>query len=91
LEFDRKRAAGLGRGKEINAPLDVIWKDLRRISKNDLKKILSRIEKIADDPRRMGCEKLTGEDFYRVRKGNYRIVYSIQDNELAVWAINVRI
>ncbi len=66
-----------------------VWKDLKKIPKNDLKRILSRVEKLGDDPRPMGYEKLTGEELYRVRQGNYRIVYSIQDNELTVWIIKV--
>jgi mRNA interferase RelE/StbE len=66
-----------------------VWKDLRKIPKSDLKKILSRIEKLGDDPRPIGSEKLTGEEFYRVRQGNYRIIYSIQGNELTVWVIKV--
>lgn len=66
-----------------------VWKDLRKVPKNDLKKILARIEKLGDDPRPIDCEKLTDEQYYRVRQGNYRIVYSIQDNELMVWIIRV--
>ncbi len=66
-----------------------VWKDLKKVPKSDLKRILSRVEKLGDDPRPMGCEKLTGEELYRVRQENYRIVYSIQDNELTVWVIKV--
>ena len=66
-----------------------VWKDLRKVSKSDLKRILSRIEKLGDNPRPMGYEKLTGQELYRVRQGKYRIVYSIQDNELTVWVIKV--
>jgi mRNA interferase RelE/StbE len=66
-----------------------VWKDLKKIPKCELKKILSRVEKLGNDPRPMGCEKLTGEELYRIRQGNYRIVYSIQDNELTVWVIKV--
>ena len=66
-----------------------VWKDLRKAPKTYLKKILSRIEKLKDDPRPIGCEKLSGQELYRVRQGKYRIVYSIQDNELTVWIINV--
>ena len=66
-----------------------VWKDLKKVPKSDLKRILSRIEKFGDDPRPMGCEKLTGDELYRVRQGNYRIVYSIQENELTVWVIKV--
>jgi mRNA interferase RelE/StbE len=53
-----------------------VWKDLRKTPKRDLKRILSRIEKLGDDPRPMGCEKLTAQELYRVRQGKYRIVYS---------------
>ena len=66
-----------------------VWQDLRKIPKNQIKKILSRIEKLKDDPCPIGCEKLTGQELYRVRQGKYRIVYSIQDNELTVWIIKV--
>jgi mRNA interferase RelE/StbE len=66
-----------------------VWKDLRKVPKSDLKRILSKIEKLGHDPRPVGCEKLTGEALYRLRQGRYRIVYSIQDNELTVWDIKV--
>jgi len=67
-----------------------VWKDVKKIPKKELRKILSKIEKLADDPRLVGCEKLTDQELYRVRQGRYRIVYSIQDNELTVWVINIR-
>ena len=66
-----------------------VWKDLKKAPKSDIERILSRIEKLGDDPRPMGCEKLTGEELYRMRQGNFRIVYSIQDNELTVWVFKV--
>jgi len=66
-----------------------VWKELKKVPKADLKKILTRIEQLGNDPRPMGCEKLTGHELYRIRQGNYRIVYSIQDNELTVWVVKV--
>ncbi|MCP4746742.1 MAG: type II toxin-antitoxin system RelE/ParE family toxin [Desulfobacteraceae bacterium] len=66
-----------------------VWKDLKKIPKADLKKILLRIEKLGNDPRPEECEKLTGKELYRIRQGRYRIVYSIQDNELTVWIIKI--
>jgi mRNA interferase RelE/StbE len=36
-----------------------VWKELKKVPKADLKKILSRIEQLGNDPRPMGCEKLT--------------------------------
>jgi mRNA interferase RelE/StbE len=66
-----------------------VEKDLSAIPKKDLLKILGRIEALSKDPRPHGHEKLTGQDRYRVRQGRYRIVYSIQDNELTVWVVKV--
>ena len=66
-----------------------VQKDLDRIPKKDLKRILSRIESLSVDPRPKGCEKLTGQERYRLRQGRYRIVYSIQDDELTVWVVKV--
>jgi mRNA interferase RelE/StbE len=66
-----------------------VWKELKKIPKGDLKKILSRVEELGNDPRPLGCERLTGMELYRIRQGNYRVVYSIQDNELTVWVIKV--
>jgi mRNA interferase RelE/StbE len=66
-----------------------VQKDLLSIPKNDLKKILSRIENLGKDPRPAGFEKLTGQERYRLRRGRYRILYSIQDDELAIWIVKV--
>ena len=66
-----------------------VEKDFSIIPKKDLRKILQRIDMLADDPRPSGCEKLTGQERYRIRQGKYRIVYSIQDNELTIWIVKV--
>ena len=66
-----------------------VEKDFRVIPKNYLKKILQRIESLAAEPRLSGCEKLTGQERYRLRQGRYRIVYSIQDKKLTVWIVKV--
>ncbi|MBI4283797.1 MAG: type II toxin-antitoxin system RelE/ParE family toxin [Chloroflexi bacterium] len=66
-----------------------VEKDFRAIPKQDLRRILRRIEPLAADPRPPGCEKLTGQERYRVRQGRYRIVYSVQDKESTVWIVKV--
>jgi len=66
-----------------------VEKDLNKIPKKDLRKILQRIKMLEDNPRPPGSEKLTGQERYRVRQGQYRIVYSIQDDELTVWIVKV--
>ena len=66
-----------------------VGKDFEGISKKDLEKIIARIAALSNNPRPVGCEKLTGKERYRLRQGRYRILYSIQDNELTVWVVKV--
>lgn len=66
-----------------------VQKDFDSIPKKDLRRILNRIAVLAKDPRPDGCEKLTGQERYRLRQGRYCIVYSIQDDELTVWVVKV--
>lgn len=61
-----------------------VWKDAERIPKKDLKKILVRMESLRDDPRPSSSLKLSGLEYYRIRQGDYRIVYEIADPHLAV-------
>jgi mRNA interferase RelE/StbE len=57
--------------------------------KKDRQRIVKRISQLAEDPRPRGCEKLSGQDRYRLRQGRYRIVYSIEDQDLIVFVIKV--
>jgi len=66
-----------------------LTKDFRLIPKDDVGRILKRIEALADDPRPKGCEKLSGQERFRVRQGVYRIVYEIQDEELVIVVVKV--
>jgi mRNA interferase RelE/StbE len=64
-------------------------KDFRLIPKDDVRRILKRIEALADDPHPMGCEKMSGQERFRVRQNVYRIVYEIQDEELVIVVVKV--
>ena len=66
-----------------------VQKDFASIPKKDVKRILNRIKTLEENPRLPGCEKLTDQERYRLRQGRYRIIYSIQDNELTVWVVKV--
>ena len=66
-----------------------VWKDFRSIPDKDLTKILSCIESLGDNQRQPGCKKLSGQERYRLRYGRYRIIYSIQDEELTIWIVKV--
>jgi len=66
-----------------------VAKDLRHIPKHDVATILRRIEALANDPRPNGCQKLSGQERYRIRQGNYRIVYEIIDEQLVVHVVKI--
>jgi mRNA interferase RelE/StbE len=66
-----------------------VAKDLRPLPKQHVKKIVQRIEALSEDPRPPGCEKLSGQERYRIRQGIYRIVYEIEDRRLVVLVVRV--
>jgi len=66
-----------------------VRKDLRKIPKQDVRRIMTRIESLAADPRPPQAEILTGDDKYRIRQGNYRILYTIEDDTLVVCVVKV--
>jgi len=65
-------------------------KELESIdSKKDRRRIVRAIASLAEDPRPAGCLKLSGKDKYRIRCGQYRIVYAVQDTVLVVTIVKV--
>ncbi len=57
--------------------------------KRDRWRLVERIAKLADNPRPMGVEKLSGQEKYRLRQGSYRILYAIRDQDLLVYVVKV--
>jgi mRNA interferase RelE/StbE len=66
-----------------------VAKDLRDIPKRDVAGILKRLRTLAIEPRARGCEKISGQERYRVRQGCYRIIYEIRDDVLAVVVVKI--
>ena len=66
-----------------------VAKDLRNLPKKDIRKILSQIDALKDNPRGEGCIKLSAQERYRVRVGIYRILYEIQDAKLLIHVVKV--
>jgi mRNA interferase RelE/StbE len=62
---------------------------LDKLSYAIAKPILKTIADLEEDPRPQGYIKLKGRDGYRVRVGNYRIIYDIFDSELVVDVITL--
>ena len=66
-----------------------VAKDLHGIPKADVRRILTRIETLREDPRPPGSEKLSSQERYRVRQGNYRILYTIAGAEVVVEIVKI--
>ena len=64
-------------------------KELGKIPKKELLKILEKIEGLSDNPHPAESMKLSNQDKYRVRVGNYRILYRVEDNILTVFVIKI--
>ena len=66
-----------------------VAKDLRDIPKADVRRILARVETLRDDPRPPGSEKLSAQERYRLRQGNYRILYTVADVDVVIEIVKV--
>jgi mRNA interferase RelE/StbE len=64
-------------------------RELRKIPRQDLRRVVTRIQALAREPRPAGYEKMSGEERYRVRQGDYRIVYAEDDEARTVEVIKI--
>ena len=64
-------------------------KELEALPPKDRRKVITKIEALADEQRPHGCEKLSGQEYYRVRQGDYRVVYEIDDAAQTVLVVKV--
>jgi len=63
---------------------------MKRCPADLLRRLSEAIDRLAVDPRPAGCKKLTGKhDHWRVRVGDWRIIYTIQDDVLIVVVVEV--
>jgi len=66
-------------------------KELERLSASVVSRIFPRIEALAQNPRPLGCRKLRGfENLWRIRVGDYRVIYQVFDDEMVVDIVAVR-
>lgn len=64
-------------------------KEILKLPKLVQNRIVKTMTTLAKNPRPIGCKKLIGTDAWRIRVGEYRIVYSIEDNVLRIEVIRV--
>lgn len=64
-------------------------KEIEKIALKDRKRIIIKIRSLSSDPRPPGRKKLSGQEKYRIRQGDYRILYQIEDEELVIVVVKV--
>lgn len=64
-------------------------KELEALLPKDRRRIAARIGALASEPRPPGVEKISGQDKYRIRQGDYRVLYAIDDRALTVTVVRI--
>ncbi len=64
-------------------------RQLKRLERPTQRRIRDAIDALADDPRPQRCSKLSGLDAYRIRVGDYRVIYQIRDDRLVVLVVRI--
>lgn len=65
--------------------------DLKRLSARNFQRIIPHIKALAENPRPAGCRKISGSrNDWRIRVGNYRVIYEVEDKEKVVRVMRVR-
>ena len=64
-------------------------KELEALPKKDRKRVLEKTQSLAHNPRPHGAEKISGEEKYRLRQGDYRVLYSIDDAGKTVTIVKI--
>ncbi len=77
------------------ASCNIIWKhsaakELKKLPADVIRRILSAVERLAEDPLPVGVRKLVGsEAHYRIRVGDYRVVYAFESHRLVIEIVQV--
>lgn len=64
-------------------------KELEKVHKHDLQRIVKEISHLSKNPRPHGSQKLSVQKLYRIRQGDYRIIYSIDDETKKIQIIKI--
>lgn len=64
-------------------------KEIADLPKADCQRVVAKIQLLARDPRPHCCEKLSGTEKYRIRRGDYRILYQIDDSTKLVIIVKI--
>lgn len=66
-----------------------VQKELDRLADEVVRRILRRLAQLETDPRPGDVQKLKGRDAWRIRVGDYRVIYEIHDRQLEILLITI--
>lgn len=64
-------------------------RELENLQAKNRRRIISKIQNLAEEPGPRGCEKLSGRDRYRLRQGDFRILFEVDDEAQAVTVVKI--
>ena len=64
-------------------------RELEKLPPKDRTRTVAKIRRLGSNPRPDGAEKLSGQDKYRLRQGDYRVLYSIDDTQATVVIVRI--
>jgi mRNA interferase RelE/StbE len=64
-------------------------KELANLPKTDYERMRNAVVVLAENPRPAGCKKLTGREGWRIRSGDYRAIYEIDDTQKRVTVLHI--
>jgi mRNA interferase RelE/StbE len=64
-------------------------KELANLPKTDYQRIHDAVEALAEEPRPVGCKKLVGREGWRIRVGDYRVIYEVDDTNQKVTVLHI--
>ena len=64
-------------------------KELSELPKTTYERVKGAIRKLADDPRPHGSQKLSGRDGWRIRVGDYRVIYEIDNKTHSITVLHI--
>lgn len=65
-------------------------RDCNKLPKEILRQVKNKVQPLENNPCPPGCVKLTGEEGYRLRSGDYRILYRIDDKKKIVYIYRIK-
>ena len=64
-------------------------KELAQLPKQEYERIKIAVASLSQEPRPQGCKKLTGREGWRIRVGNYRVIYEIDDTQQVLTILHI--